>query len=369
MGKPKILFIFFQTESLANGGVNSLIEIINNLNNVTPVILTQRQFSSVKIKDKDNLHVFNIKVGTGVKYFFSWLYYQFILLKVLFKNDFQAVHINDIQALLYSILLLKIFNKRILFNLRGVFEKGLTYGVKWKIVNWCSRIIVLSQSMRKSLKERLPLSAKRLSENNFITPIYSIVNFNIFKPQDVKVHKGEDEPIRLLYVAAFNQLKNQHQFIEKSANWIREQNVIIDFVGDDSNQYGERCKKLVKLHNLENRCFFHGFQKNIHGYYQKSDFTLVLSKREGLARCMIESISCGTPVISFDVCSAKEILLENKCGFVLNQGAYNSIPNVLDRFLKNPDELHIMKENGIRISRDLFSKEKIIEEYESIYLS
>ena len=34
MGKEKVLFIFFQTESRANGGVNSIIEIINNLKKV-----------------------------------------------------------------------------------------------------------------------------------------------------------------------------------------------------------------------------------------------------------------------------------------------------------------------------------------------
>jgi glycosyltransferase involved in cell wall biosynthesis len=86
--------------------------------------------------------------------------------------------------------------------------------------------------------------------------------------------------------------------------------------------YARRCLETVRRLGLEEHARFHGFSDRVTEWYQACHIVLLASRREGLARCMIESLACGTPVVSFDACSAREVLEEHDCGRVVPQGGY-----------------------------------------------
>jgi len=363
----KVLFIFFQTPNKANGGVNSLVEIIANLKQVDPIVLTQ---SKTRVNERlgevgvEVILTNKVSGGVSAKDVYSWVRFQFQLIKILLRNDFFAVHVNDFQSLLYSILVLKLSGLKVYFNLRGVFAEGIDYGIKWRLVNWCENLIVLSKEMKEQLLKRLPISSSNNNED-FVQSIYSIVDFDRFKP----IVKNLDiTNKRVLYVAAFSTLKNQRAFIHETKKWINRNSVHIDFVGDDNNDYGESCKQLVKELKLNEKITFHGYQKDISHFYHKADVTVVLSKREGLARCMIESLACGTPVVSFDVCSAKEILTDNNCGLVVAQGDYNQVCSHIGKLLGDKERYEQLSKNAVALANNLFNEDDIVSKYERIYL-
>lgn len=297
--------------------------------------------------------------------FFSWLKFQLYLFKVLSKEKFVSVHINDMQALIYSIMQLWLRGKRIFFNLRGVFSKDKEYGIQWKLVNYCSKIIVLSNEMKTELMERLPLS-KRNRTSDFIQYIYSIVNSARFNPSE---QTQKTPPYNLLVSAAFNDLKNQLVFLEQTRQWIANRNIKIHFLGDDNNSYGFVCKSLVAKYNISEKVVFHGYRQEIEHFYKEAYITLVASRREGLARNMIESLACGVPVVSFDVCSAKEILEGHSCGTVVKQGDYASLLDAIDELMNSKNLRKQYSENGIRAAKKLFNAQSNIKEYEKIYHS
>ncbi|MEM7380597.1 MAG: glycosyltransferase family 4 protein, partial [Bacteroidota bacterium] len=100
----------------------------------------------------------------------------------------------------------------------------------------------------------------------------------------------------------------------------------------------------------------------------KSLLTVVPTRREGLARCMIESLACGTPVVSFDVTSAREILEGYDCGVVIPQGRYKEMADAILRLLGDIQRYEVLSENGSKLASELFAVRQVINIYESIYL-
>jgi glycosyltransferase involved in cell wall biosynthesis len=123
----------------------------------------------------------------------------------------------------------------------------------------------------------------------------------------------------------------------------------------------------VQRLGLESIMRFVGFTANVVDWYRALDVVVIASRSEGLARCMIESLACGTPVVSFDVCSAREILEQYDCGRVVPQGDYPRLVRELVALAGNSSMCNALGANGSRTARELFHPAYIMEQYEHLY--
>jgi glycosyltransferase involved in cell wall biosynthesis len=83
---------------------------------------------------------------------------------------------------------------------------------------------------------------------------------------------------------------------------------------------------------------------------------------------MIESLACGTPVISFEVCSAREILKNHQCGLVVPLFDYSGLIKSIEqlaRDLKLKDEY---SKRGVLVAQQLFARSVVVPQYENLYL-
>jgi len=87
-------------------------------------------------------------------------------------------------------------------------------------------------------------------------------------------------------------------------------------------------------------------------FFSKFHISCLVSSNEGLARVMLESLACATPVISFDVCSAKEVLQKNNCGIVVEMDNYNAFCNEIVQLSGDREKLLEMANNA----RDCIAK-------------
>lgn len=375
----EVLFIFFQTGNRANGGLNSLVEIILSLTRVKPLVLTQKETELTADLRKKGVEVLICPLSEGgkVSKVMNVLKFNRFLLSLIRKRGVRVIHLNDMLALMYSSPVLRM--KRglhAIFNIRDVFEPERSYSGRWKLVNLCKDIIVLSEHMKEELLRRLPLSKPAYWNDHFHVS-YSIVDFSRFhtagedERRTLRRELGmEDGKKHLLYVATFNIKKNQIGFIENALPALKDSNVVVHFVGDfdtKSNPYAAKCEQLI-TDDLRPHVRFHGFQKKVENFYKAGDLTIVPTKREGLARCMIESISSGTPVVSFDVASAREILEDRNCGEVVSQGDYGGLVDRIKDLLDNGEKYAGMADHGLKEAHHLFDKPKVVEVYESVYL-
>ncbi len=385
-----VIFVIFQTGNRANGGVESITQVIENLENIKPIIITQLEtpFNQRWEKAGAEVKVWPIPYSIGDSllqgnYLSKWQRFKSLLLtnyqmfKLVKTSKYRVIHCNDPSAFWHTILGAKMAQASVIFNIRDVKPLNENYGFKWKIAFKISdRQLVLSREMGETLAKRLSISPKNIDK---ISYIYSIVDLKKMTPvnQEKRLEirqklKIDSDKFAIGYIATFSPKKAQLDFIEKAGKNLKKSlpQAKIYFLGDfepNNNKYAHSCQQATQKLNLENSISFIGYTNQISHWYQALDVIIVPTKNEGLARCSIESIACGTPVISFNVCSAKEILEENQCGIVVEMNDYQALVAKITMLASNRELSLMLGNNGAQIAKKLFEASKIVQEYKKIY--
>jgi len=289
------------------------------------------------------------------------------------KKKIALVHCNDILSTWLSIFGVKLGSKKICFNVRGVKEPSESYGWHWKIARWCDQIVVMTFDMKDQLRQRIPTFRQvHIKVIPSIVDHAKLYQFDSDSLNQAKIRLQITNSQRSIgYLARFEDLKNQMSFLQKAVpQLMQSQDLHIYLIGDfdpDSNPYAKKCQQWVLNNNLQDRIHLMDFQENGLDWYNCFDVSLVVSKREGLSRCMIESLACGTPVVSFEVSSAHEILTQHQCGIVVNQGDFKSLTDKIEELINNPKLLEVFSKNAIRLSDKLFNAQNVSQEYKDMY--
>lgn len=387
--RTKVLFLVLQPEDRrADGGVESITQVIERLRGISPIVVTQVDGPATERwrRAGAEVHVWPLASSTDEPApLRSWRRLREILgfnrkvRSLLKRSNTRVVHVNDIRSWWHAGLAALVTRAEIVFNVRGVKLPSDRYGWHWGIAARLSRrIVVLSAEMKQRLIQQLrasPLAPRKVA----IDHVYSIVDRERFRP----VERNERRALRgrlglpvdgvvIGYVATFRELKQQLDLITGLGGrlWRSVPVATLCLVGDfhpETQEYDRECLEVVQRLGLQDVVQFVDYTPAVEDWYRAFDVTVVASEREGLARCMIESLACGVPVVSFDVCSAREILEGRECGFVVEQGDYAGMYARVDRLLKDPAERARMGENGVRAAEQLFEPRQILVQYEQLY--
>lgn len=118
--------------------------------------------------------------------------------------------------------------------------------------------------------------------------------------------------------------------------------------------------KKVKDRNLSDRVHFVGFQQDVSAWLAEADVTVLCSRHEGLPRCIMESMSVGTPVIASDVRGSRD-LLKTGAGFLYPPGNIDKLIEQLT-FVLNPSNRHYIDYST------KFAKKEILKYEQSVLL-
>lgn len=143
------------------------------------------------------------------------------------------------------------------------------------------------------------------------------------------------------------------------------------FLGDvytGQAAYAGRFRQALTDSPRADRMAHVGFTEEILGWYRALDLVVVTSTREGLARAMIEALSSGTPVVSFDVCSARAVLDEG-CGVVVEAQDFEGLARVLSELIDDPERRAAMGACGARVGEERFDSRLTGRRYAELYAS
>ena len=84
---------------------------------------------------------------------------------------------------------------------------------------------------------------------------------------------------------------------------------------------------------------------------------------------MIEAMSCGRPVVSFDICSARELLEEKSggAGTVVPSGDHDAMARELIRYATDAAARDAAGAKGVAAAHELFDPARVAGRHESAY--
>ncbi|MDA9678832.1 glycosyltransferase [Candidatus Pelagibacter sp.] len=122
-------------------------------------------------------------------------------------------------------------------------------------------------------------------------------------------------------------------------------------------------RQVAKKYEIYDSVEFLGFQKNLVPLYQKAKLTLMTSSYEGFPNTLIESVTLGTPIISFNCPTGpREIIQDGINGFLVNADDEIMLEQKIIEAL-NIDWNH----QQIHNTSFRYSYEKIMNEFEDFF--
>ena len=235
-------------------------------------------------------------------------------------------------------------------------EKRLE-GIKKQAYDYASSLTIVSPSqwLCKAAQESEAFKSRE------VVNIRYRIDRTIFRPRDKQFAKSlfQLPPTKKIFLLASKDLNDPRKGIDLVLPIIEHEDMKdCLFLLAGSNFKGKSYHNVVALGGIQDELL-------MSLVYNASDYFILSSREDNLPNTMLESIACGTPIIGFNIGDNEEIIGKNNCGIICNDLTTDSLFTAVKSALKEDVkfEIDLISE----VAKGLFSEEKVVQEYKTIY--
>ena len=135
--------------------------------------------------------------------------------------------------------------------------------------------------------------------------------------------------------------------------------VAFDVVGFYEDAYKETVDQLVADSVIK----FHGFQTDVHPFYEAADCVVLPSYHEGMSNVLLEAAASGRPLITSDIPGCREAVENGVSGYLCPAKDADALYEALRRFVELPESWRgEMGRRGRERMEQRFSKTAVVTE-------
>ena len=198
---------------------------------------------------------------------------------------------------------------------------------------------------------------------------------NIISAQQMKVLPGaginldeypyvpmrEDGVCSFLFVGRIMKEKGVYEFFTAAKTVKAEfsEKVAFDVVGFYEDAYKETVDQLV----ADGVIRFHGFQTDVHPFYEAANCVVLPSYHEGMSNVLLEAAATGRPLITSDIPGCREAVEDGVSGYICPAKDADALYDAMQRFVELPESRRAeMGRRGRERMEKRFSKDAVIAE-------
>jgi len=183
----------------------------------------------------------------------------------------------------------------------------------------------------------------------------------------VKTKLNIHTPFLVLMLASFISTKNYTQFIDVAEYFSQIRNDITFLgVGDTELEISEYRRIQERAANLANVKLL-GKISHVESLVNACDIGVLFTYSEGISNTIIEYMACGKPVIANDAGGTREIITNNKTGFLLTNETTEEIACIISELIDNKDKRNTIGENAKLLIADHFSIDRMGADFCNLY--
>jgi glycosyltransferase involved in cell wall biosynthesis len=309
---------------------------------------------------------------------FNLVVAPYIIQQVIQQEKYDLVHVHTPVAAFVTRYALKDLNKQkrplIIYTAHGfhfynggkLLKNAIFLALEKLAGRWTDYLVVINREDEETAKNH------RLISPEYIRYMPGIgVDLQYYNPQAVsdaevaqlrqELKLASDTPL-FLSVAEFIPRKHPQDVLKAFALLARPQ-ACLAFAGDGFLM--NQTQQLASQLGVENQVRFLGVRRDIPTLMRAATATILASDREGLPRCVMESMSMETPVIGTDIRGTRDLLKEG-CGLLVKVGDIEALAQGMSWILDNPEKAQIItKQARERITS--YELSYILKEYEALY--
>lgn len=202
-----------------------------------------------------------------------------------------------------------------------------------------------------------------------IETVYNFVDDRVYYRRDRPYLKNqygiqEDEKV-IIHISNFRHVKRVPDVIEAFALIEQKVKAKLLLVGDGP-EFTVVCR-MVREKGLQDRVHFLGKQENVEEILSISDIMLLLSEKESFGLTLLEAMACKVPCIGTNIGGIPEVIEDGKTGFICDLGDIQAVADKAVMLLTDEQLYKKMSHQAYLRTREIFTSEKIVDQYEQIY--
>lgn len=157
------------------------------------------------------------------------------------------------------------------------------------------------------------------------------------------------------------QLDHQIRLIEK---------LKADYPEIQLHMYGSGIEKakletLIKEKQLENSVLLRGFLPDLENEFKDAYLSIITSNMEGFSLSLLESLSHGVPVISYDIkYGPAEMINNGENDYLIQKDDENALYEKVKYLLDHPELQHEFSVNSVKVANQ-FSEDNLIDQWKT----
>ena len=212
-------------------------------------------------------------------------------------------------------------------------------------------VVTVSEAVGFDLKNNIQATIRKLE---VINNPFNIEEIEALADEPCEI-AGQDY---LVHVGRFHAHK-RHDRLLKAYSRIPLQTPLM-LIGTGDDEYINKIKNIASSLNVADRIIFAGFKANPYPYIKHAQQLILSSDSEGFGNVLVESLICGTPVVS-TACPGGPVEILKKTGMERGLAEVNaeSLSQKILEVYNNPPEIHKEK-------LDVYGIEYICGKYKSL---
>ena len=299
------------------------------------------------------------------------------LKKIIDNNKYEIIHthtpMGSVVTRLAALKTRKINKTRVIYTAHGFhFYKGapkknwiIFYPIEKILARYTDILITINQEDYKRAKKKFNTRVEYapgvgIDEEKF--------NFKMSENEKSKLRKSlglKDSDFVMIYPAELSKRKRQVWLINTVKELIlNNSDIHLLLPGRDSLK--GQCQKLAKEYKIDKQIHFLGFRNDIPKLLMISNLSLSTSFQEGFPVNIMEAMYVGLPIIVSDCRGCRDLIQNNKNGFVVDLDDRLNFTNRIKEVKNNNPKISLLA-NQARLDSQQYTLEKVMKQITYVY--
>lgn len=264
------------------------------------------------------------------------------LQEIVLRHDINLIHAHDYKSDMFAYLLRRRLRHRqlamvstahawVMTGLRGEVYKRLDM----LLMRRFNHLIAVSHAT----KGEMIAGGVR---PDMISVIHNAIDIEVWSPEQATTTLKEELRLEQAfpvvgYVGRIMPEKDLETWLRAAALVARqypEARFVLVGEGRDGVTLGQLQQLAANL-GIADRVHFPGYRANLLPVYATFDLFFLSSRREGLPNSILEAMAMGLPVVTTDVAGTKELVVDGRTGYVLQQGDVEGLARAMIGLVDN----------------------------------